>query len=259
MSEFINRFRHDYRAAPLWQKLLLLLLLAGVFFFIVIRPAFLVHVKQINVLESERKQLVSHLQLNKMLVRDAAAIEKNAKLIQEARSVQVLTLPQLKMVLASTLRKHTRLVLQCDYNAANTLDYGLVAAIPVVIKVNIVPVSAEPLLTSLLDIGFGQVRSIEYVNQVLTMEILYLYTKKNNGTKFIQKQSKGSLLKQKTRIEAIPQIQGFFTQGGSNGVICNNRVYYVGAVVGKYTILKIQPTLRQVVFGYKGKSITVRK
>jgi len=256
LATFFSRLNHEYRAAPLWQKLLLLALVAVLFFFVVIRPSFLVYLKQVRILEIERNELVHQLQANKMLVRDIMAIEKNARTVQETRSMQVWTLPQLKNVLARTIRQHTALVFQCDYNFQQSIDYGVVSAIPVMIKLNVLPAQAEPLLTDLLNIGFGQVRQIDYVNQVMTLDILYVYTNKKAGRQLIQKKP---VAKRTVLAQVYPRIQGFFTSGKNLGVICNNRVYRVGERCGKYTILKIQPTLRQVVFEYRGKSITVRK
>jgi hypothetical protein len=221
-----------------------------------LRPSFLVYTQKVRTLEAERNQLVHNLQSSKIIVRDALAIERNAQGVQTSVSHKVYTSDELKAIVAQTIRKHTALVFQSDWNTSQTIDYGAVAAIPLTIKVNIVPAKAAPLLTDLLAIGFGQIQSVEYINQVMTIEIIYVYTKKKTGRKLsVKKQSGNSNFAQK----AYPRIQGFFMSGQKIGVICHNRIYRVGEKCGNYVILKIQPALRQVVFGYQGRAITVRK
>lgn len=256
VTAFWSRLKHDYRFAPLWQKLFLVLLLSLIFFFLVLRPLFLVSLQEIRILENERNRIDSLIQANKILIHDVSAINKNAQLVQENLRHKVLTLPQLKDTLTKTLRRHTVLVFQCDILDAQKLDYGMLAAVPVNIKVNVPTSRVDLLLRDVLSIGFGQIRSVEYAGQVLTMDLLYVYTKTPVAVRTVQ-QRNGK--RQAVFVPRTPQLQGFISSGTRVGVICNNQVYYSGDRCGEYVIVSIQPTARYVVFDYRGKKITVRK
>ena len=250
-----NRLRHDYKVAPLWQRGMLLLLLAIIFFFVVIRPGFGVYLRQVHDLDFLRNQLVRKQQADTLLLADEPTILGNNKHTQETLVPQLWTKSQLRAVLDRVLRKHTALVLQIDFNDQRAIDYGLLVGVPVSLKANVASAQSEALITDLLDIGFGQVVTMEYINSVLTAEVLYLYTKQPN-----QKPRQGYTKKVNSVYKKVsPHIQGFYSSAGKIRVICENRLYRVGENCGEYLIVSINALQKTVTLKRNNEIITVRK
>lgn len=253
-ANLYSRLRHDYKAAPLWQRLMLLLLLAIIFFFVVIRPSFVVYLREIHDLEFLRNQLVRKQQSDKLLLADEATILVNNKKTQETLAPKLWTKKQLQTLIDRTLRKHTALVLQIDFEDQLAIDYGTLVGVPVIVKANVAPAHSEALISELLNIGFGQARSIDYLNSVLTAELLYVYTKKPS--------QKPLVFKNKTQTIAVrnyPRIQGFYSSAGKVRVICANRLYRVGETCGEYLIVSINAVQKTVTLKRNNEIITVRK
>lgn len=256
LTTLYNRLRHDYKAAPLWQRSMLLLLLAIIFFFVVIRPSFVVYLREVHDLEFLRNQLVRKQQADTLLLADESTIVANNKRTQETLMPQLWTKAQLRTVLERVLRKHTALVLQIDFNDQRAIDYGLLVGVPVTLKANVVPAQSDALILDLLNIGFGQVATIEYSNSVLTAELLYVYTKQPSR----KPQKNSTVGKAKTVYKKIyPRIQGFYSSAGKVSVICANRFYRVGENCGGYIIVSINAAQKHITLKRNNEIITLRK
>lgn len=250
----------DFKSAPFWQKVILIVLLGILFFHIFVRSGVTLFSQKLHKLETEREALTKQLQMMQYLIADQKVIEKNQERESKLLAAKLLAQSEVESAIRKTFAGLSRKVISGEFAAVPDRVYLLFSRSTCRFQAVVLPQNLTKILAALDQLPGVDIKSIDYQNSILNIELWYFYRKggaaKNNS---VSSKNVSATKRQKKQVQPGQNlVQGFYTNQQVRQTIINGRLFRVGDKCGKYTIIGIDPEQKIVRVRANGRIRTIK-